>query len=285
MKYTNALNLPQAIVDAVKNDDYDSGNSFLTATQLNKPVQMVRLEKQYKDQIVEDISDNIYALMGKAIHYILEKAESVMIVEKRLYASVMGKQISCQLDRLALISENGGFTGKVQDYKFASIWQYIYGVNREYEEQLNIIAYILGRNEYKVSQLEIIMIFRDWQKSKAKYDKNYPQQQIAVIPVELWSAGKQEAFILNKIEKHESTDLFECTQEERWNKGDKWAVMKKGNKKAKKLCMSRDDANEWIIDKVPDIDKTKYYIEHRPGENIRCENYCSVKTWCPQYNK
>lgn len=279
MKYTNKLKLPQAIVEAVKNDDYDAGDSFLTATQLNKPVQMVRLEKQYADQIVEDISDNIYALIGKAIHYILEKSESVMPVEKRLNATVAGKKISSQFDRYALITKNGGFSGKVQDYKMASIWQYIYGVNREYEEQLNIIAYILGRNEYPVSELEIVMIFRDWQKSKAKYDKQYPQQQIAVIPVKLWSYEEQENFIADKIAKHEVEECPECTPEERWNKGDKFAVKKTGNKTAYKVCNSEAEAKEWMKNNKGDM------IEHRPGENTRCKSYCRVSFCCDQYKR
>jgi hypothetical protein len=278
MQYTNKLNLPQAIVEAVKNDDYDSGDSFLTATQLNKPVQMVRLEKQYANQIIEDISDNIYALMGKAIHYILEKAESVMPVEKRIYTEVLGKKISCQLDRLALISKDGGFTGKVQDYKFASVWQYIYGLNKEYEEQLNIIAYILTRNGYKVNELEIIMIFRDWQKSKTKYDKSYPQEQVAVIPVKLWNQDKQEKFITDKIQQHESKDCPQCTQEERWNSGDKYAVMKKGNKKALRVLNTEAEAYLWIED-----NKKGDYIEIRKGENKRCDSYCKISKWCSQY--
>jgi len=283
MHYTNKLNLPQAIVEAVKNDDYDSGTSFLTATQLNKPVQMVKLEKQYKDQIVEDVSDNIYALIGKAIHYILEKAESVMITEKRIYTVVMGKQISCQLDRLALISDKGGFTGKLQDYKLTSVWQYIYGVNKEYEEQLNIIAYILGRNSYKVSQLEIVMIFRDWQKSKAKYDKNYPQQQIAIIPVKLWTYEEQEKFIHDKIVKHEHKDNFGCTKNETWNRGDKWAVMSRNRKKAFKVHNSLEDAEKHLKDAL--YSHPAAYIEYRPGENIRCNSYCKVNIWCPTYNE
>lgn len=276
MKYTNKLGLPESIYQAIVNDDYDSGNSFLTATQLNKPVQMVKLEKQYEDQIVEDISDNIYALMGKAIHYILEKAESVMIVEERLYAVVMGKQISCQLDRLALITKDGGFTGKVQDYKFASIWQYIYSNNQEYEEQLNVIAYILGRNGYKVSDLEVIMIFRDWQKRKAQYDKNYPQQQVAVIPIKVWTYAEQENFIHNKIVQHES-GKFECSDKERWNDGDKFAVMKKGKKKALRVFDNYEDAADMITMGKGEI------IETRKGENKRCDNYCRVAFVCSQY--
>ena len=281
MKYTNKLNLPQAIVEAVKNDDYDSGNSYLTATQLNKPVQMVKLETEHRDEIIEDISDNIYALMGKAIHYILEKAESVMIAEERLYAIVKGKIISCQLDRLALITKDGGFTGKVQDYKFASIWQFIYGDKQEYEEQLNVIAYILNCNGYKVSDLEIIMIFRDWQKSKAQYDKNYPQQQVAIIPVKLWAYAQQESFIIGKMNKYENNE-FECTAKERWNSGDKYAVMKKGNKKALRVLDGELEAMAWVDEHHS---KTKNLtIEKRKGENKRCENYCKVKKWCKQYN-
>lgn len=278
MKYTNNLKLPQPIYDAIANDDYNPGNSDLTVTQLIQPIQMTKLQIEHKDELIEDISDNIYALMGKAIHYILEKAESIMPVERRLYMSVNDFTISGQFDRIALISKNGGFTGKVQDYKFTSVWEWIYGLNKEREEQLNCLACLLNVNRYKVNQLEVVMIFRDWQKSKAQYDKSYPQQQIAIIPVKLWSIDDQLAFIDKKAQQYKANEYSDCTQEERWNKGDKYAVMKTGRKTALRVFDGLEKAQKWMDD-----NQKGDGIDIRKGENKRCELYCNVKNFCPQY--
>jgi hypothetical protein len=280
MQYTNKLKLPQAIYDAIVNDEYDRGESDITVTQLIQPVQMTKLQMQYKDQLVEDIADNIYALMGKSIHYILEKAESIMPVEKRLYVDIDGIKLGGQLDRLALISKDGGFSGKVQDYKIASVWEYIHGLNKEKEEQLNCLAYILNQNNYPVSELEIVMIFRDWQKSKAKYDKDYPQQQIAIINIPLWPEGKQKNFIEHKIFLFNSKNMFECTDNDRWATNDVYAVKNSKQKKALKLFDNYEDAADYVSANVK-ADS----IETRKGENKRCDSYCNVKDFCPQYAK
>jgi hypothetical protein len=280
MQYTNKLKLPQAIYDAIVNDEYDRGESDITVTQLIQPVQMTKLQMEYEDKLVEDIADNIYALMGKSIHYILEKAESIMPVEKRLYIDIDGVKLGGQLDRLALISKDGGFSGKVQDYKIASVWEYIHGLNKEKEEQLNCLAYILNQNNYPVSELEIIMIFRDWQKSKAKYDKDYPQQQIAIINISLWPIDNQKAFIEHKIMHFQSDYIFGCTDNDKWATNDVYAVKNNKQKKALKLFSNYEDAADYVSANVK-ADS----IETRKGENKRCDSYCNVKDFCPQYAK
>jgi hypothetical protein len=279
MKYTNKFNLPESIAQAIINDDYNSGKSDITVTQIISPVQQVRLQKQYADQLQEDISENIYALIGKAIHYILEKAENTMPVEKRLFTEINGWKISGQFDRLALITQDGGFSGIIQDYKIVSIWEFIYGLNPERETQLNLLAYLLILNNYKVSKLQIVMIFRDWQKSKAMYDKDYPQQQIGIINVPLWPIEKMEAYLESRIKLFQSENIPECTQEERWNKGDKYAVMKKGGKRALRVFDNSEEAADMVSEGNGDI------IEIRKGENKRCENYCNVKDFCPQFKR
>ena len=64
MTLTNKFNLPSPIVRAVENDPYSSGDSDLTTTQFTSPIQQVVLKKRYKDQIVEDVADKIWALLG-----------------------------------------------------------------------------------------------------------------------------------------------------------------------------------------------------------------------------
>jgi hypothetical protein len=62
-----------------------------------------------------------------------------------------------------------------------------------------------------------------------------------------------------------------------WERPSKFAVMKKGQKKAVKLCDTEWNAEEYIGD------NKGLYIELRPGERTRCKSYCIVQNHCPQY--
>src|SRR5258706_69449 len=67
---TNKHGLPDAIVRAVLNDPYDRGDADFTVTQLLQPPQLARLTQA--NPIPEDVSDRIWALLGHAVHVILE---------------------------------------------------------------------------------------------------------------------------------------------------------------------------------------------------------------------
>lgn len=285
MRYTNNANLPQPIYDAIVKDDYDKWEANISVTELINPIQIYYLRKKYKDQIIEDVSDKIFALMGTAMHNILEQADVSAVTEKRLFIEVNDWVVTGQFDRLCMISKDGGITGLLQDYKFCSVWENIYGLKPDRIKQLNMYAYLINQNGYKCSKLQIVQIFRDWQKSKAKYDPQYPQQQVAVIDVPLWSEEKQREYIHRRIELFQQAEkgiIPVCTDEERWYTGDRWAVMKKGNKTAKRVLNTIEEAKQWK--EMNDKDGTMY-LEYRPGEAKRCDSYCDCRDVCPQYNK
>ena len=280
MQYTNHLNLPQPIVDAVVNDEYDAGKSDISVTSLISPPQKVALEKQHKDKISKDVSEEIYALMGKSIHNILEKADTSDLKEQRLYTDVNGWRVSGQFDRIN-VSNNC-----LQDYKMASVWEYIYGIKEERIQQLNCYAHLVRENmSIDIEKLEVIFIFRDWSKSKAKFDKDYPQHQIAVLEIPLWEPDHAKAFIELKVAQHQNAqdDLnmreLKCTDEERWKEPTKHALMKPGRKRAVKLYDTAEEAEE-----ARSQDKSlEFYIETRHGTPKRCEDYCHAALFCSQY--
>jgi len=103
MKLTNRTGLPQPIVDAIKADTYSRGEADISVTQLIDPPQKVWLEEQHADEIEQDVSDLIYILFGKLMHELLEKAETLMPAEKRLFAKCGGWTISGGMDRIALM--------------------------------------------------------------------------------------------------------------------------------------------------------------------------------------
>lgn len=289
---TNNSGLPIAIVNAIKNAEYDRGLSDITVTQLIAPPRKVALETQYKDEIEEDVADLIFALLGSAVHYILEKANLEGLVEERLYADVKGWKVGGQVDHL---SKDGILT----DYKVMSVWEAKHGLKDEKEQQLNLLAELARENGYAVNGLQIVSIYRDWSKSKARYG-DHPKEQIEVHNITLWGEKQAKEFMNDRVSAHQKARMIlpECSDSERWMDEPTFAVMKKTNKRALRLMPTLEEAQKWAADnklgevslfdtgteKVQIFDPIKgVYIERRENPPRRCLDYCAVSQWCEQW--
>ena len=67
---TNRLNLPETLVNAVKYDTHKQAGSISVTTLLDAP--LIRFLKSQNDW-ESDVTDNLYALLGTALHNILER--------------------------------------------------------------------------------------------------------------------------------------------------------------------------------------------------------------------
>jgi hypothetical protein len=284
MKITNKLGLPLAIVEAVTNNSYSRGESDFTATQLIEPSRIFTLKRKHEDELEEDASSLIYSLQGQSIHTILERAaknlkEAGLIAEERFYITLKGKKIGAQIDIY------DPKTGILQDYKVTSVYSVKDGPKEEYAQQMNIQAEIMRQNGYTINKLQIVAILRDWSKGEYERDEygTYPEHQVKVLDVPLISSEEVIDFILSRIESHQEAtiNLPLCTKEERWAKDDKYAVIKKGQKKAYRLT----DTNEAAIMILESLEKEKYEVIKRPGVSTRCNLYCPVANFCDQYKK
>ena len=281
MELTNKLNLPEPIENAIVASDKSYKDSYtqsadISVTQLLQPPQIVRLNRVHADELVEDVSDRIWALLGQSVHQILENGASDNdLVEERFYATYMNNWVLAgQVDRYDLA------TGILQDWKLCSVWEHIGGLRPEREEQLNCLAHLLRVNGHDVQHVEIVSLYRDWSMGQAKRGGNYPQQQVEVHRLPLWSEADQEFFINERIRMHRAAlggNVLPCTPEDQWARDQKWAVMQKGKKRALKLHDNLIDANQH----AHRLDNCT--VEERPGERVRCENYCGVRDFCPQY--
>lgn len=267
MKLTNRANLPQAIVSAVSNDGYSRGKSDISVTQLIDSPLIRHLRQEHKEEIEEDVSDRIWALFGQVVHGILERANTTGMVEQRLFGTVNEKIISGQFDHL----ENCILT----DWKLTSVWAVVYG-KAEWGRQLNVLAYLCRLKGLEVKQLQIIALLRDWSKSKVEPDGNYPATQVVTIPIEMWTPERQTEYVNECLTAH-FINLPQCSDEHRWKKDDTWAVMKKGRKSALRVLASEPEAIEWKEANGGDD------LVKRPGSFTRCESYCNVRQWCPNY--
>lgn len=288
---TNNDGIPEIIVRAIEGNLYKGSKleRFASATSILKPNKIFVLEKRHGFEISEEASSMIWSLMGSAMHTVLEKAliniknffkNRKVICEASLLTRIDGEIITGHPD----LYENG----VISDYKFTSVWSYIYKSGwKEYEAQLNIYALMFREEGFKISQVQNIFIFRDWSATKAKFEHSYPKKQIEVKIHPLWMTESTIDFLTKRINSLKSSlelsddDIPSCTQEERWQNDTKFAVKKKGLKKASKLCKTADEACSFILSQSGR--KEDYTVEKRIGVPRRCIDYCSVNKFCNFY--
>lgn len=275
MQITNKLGYPEALVRAVELDPYSRGDSDYSVTQLLKPPRIVALEALHRHELVDDVSDRIWPLFGQIAHLILERANMADLVEKRFSAVFKGKKVSAQVDNLSLVND------LLTDWKFATVWKFLPGkpVEPDWVAQLNMQREILLRNGLSANKLQIVGLLRDWSKSEASRNSDYPQKGVITQPVEVWERERTVAFIEERIGLMEQakSSLPLCTPEERWARQDIWAVMRGDRAIRMGLCFTEKAA----IELQAKNDGTR--IEFRPGQSPRCDFYCSVSKYCTQY--
>jgi hypothetical protein len=268
---TNVHNLPAAIVAAVQNDPYVGGGDISTTKLIDSPRVRV-LGGKHKDQITVDVSERVWALLGQAVHTILERAglrQEGMVVEERLYANVDGWQVSGQVDSMHLEMQ------KLSDYKVTTVWKK--GGSDGWTRQLNVLRWLAHQNGHTITTLEVIGIFRDWRKSEALRDPSYPQSAIQTIHVPLWTLEEAEDYVRERVAIHRAASNgidIQCTDEERWMSPSKFALMKDGAKRAVRVADRAEDLGEA---------GEGYSIVERKGEAKRCQMYCDVSAWCTQW--
>ena len=288
MKITNKFGLPDTIQRAIENDDYSKGDAYLSVTQLLNSPRIIQLRKKHWNKLTQDISDRIWALFGSAIHHVLEKGGSNKeLTEKRYFTEVNGWTISGQIDSLDLDS------GILRDYKTCKAYSLMTNddgeVKEEWVNQLNCYRYMLEEQEgIEVKALEIIAFIRDWSKYQSERSNRYPNQEVMVIPVPMWSKDETEKFLQERVRLHQKAlasykvtkKLPLCSDKERWMTDTKYALRKEGLTRAIKVYNSKEEIENDIGVTV----KEDQYIEERKGKSIRCEgNYCNVAEYCSQY--
>lgn len=286
MKITNKLGLPDMLVRAVERE-YEYRPKRYSITSLLDPDRVMMLKRRYNDEIEQDVSECIWMLFGTSVHYILEKGvenkkkENESVEEHLEYTFDSGYTLSGIIDHV---------DDYIDDYKVTSVWTVIYGSNNEHwKKQLQMGAYLYYK-EHGVwkDKGRIIAILKDWNKKEANKNIKYPALPTTTIEFDLGEPEEIENWIIERfkqvalLETLRDSELPMCSLEERFNKGDKYAIKKRTFKKAMKLHDTLDEAREHLINlerKYPG----EYEIEERPGEDIKCLNYCSCCKFCNHY--
>lgn len=278
---SNKLGLPQPFVDAARNKRVVVPNEYSCTTILKGTCEII-LSRRHYAEIDEDVVDRVWAIFGTAVHSILERGTETPSQLKENAISVdVGKY-----KLTGIFDLYDDCTGTVVDYKTAGTIKYQKQDFEDYRRQTLIYCWMLRQIGFDAHRAEIVMILRDWVKTKAKFDADYPDCQVQKVTFEFTDNDfesiehfiKEKFSVIDFASKLPDEQLIPCDKTERWHKDDSWAVVKDGNKKAYRVFYSEEEADELAMAMSA---KGKYHVEFRPGEDTKCEHYCAVRKWCP----
>ena len=294
---TNNFNLPSTVTLAfdLANAEYEAEMAawwaetwpgrdrakHLSCTTLIDSPYINWLEKKYPD-CPEDYADIYFSVLGTIWHKWLEgaarKDPTNAMVEHRFSVDVDGWIVSGKID-----IARGDLATKhctlLMDFKFSSFYRIQKAMKRgsaTFEAQLNTDCWLMRKAGWTVDAVAIGATSRDWTKRILKKENmNFWEE----IRFPLWGEDEQEAYVRERLALHQSTlaDMDKtppvCTDEERWIRDPKTAVMKQGIKNSRKNFDTTEEAQAWMDDQK---DKALMYLEDRPGGYPRCEEdgYC-----------
>ena len=280
MIITNKLNLPSPFVSLAQRDYVYKPNEY-RVTSLLKGIRETILERRHHKEIERDVSDMVWLLFGTAVHGILEKHQELghELKEERIKVPIGDYILSGQFD---LYNDE---TKIVTDYKTASVWKIIFGDFEDWRRQTLIYCLMLRKIGFDAQGGQIVAFLKDHSKRDAKIKSDYPQFPVQVVKFDFtdddfkeceeWLQARFEE--IAAAEKLPDDELPICTPDERFNSGDKFAVMKKGRKTALRVLDTMEEAEQWKAENGGDE------IQVRPGEDKKCLDYCAACEFCNYY--
>jgi len=309
MNYTNELNLPKPLVDAATSSYKYKKNRYSVTALLGGACEAI-LKRRHDSEITEDVSQRIWAVFGTAVHKVLQEAEATETQLQENWISIpitVKKNGNCDkegnpiepYEKVGNYELSGIFdlyddsTGTVTDYKTCATWKIIFGDFEDWRKQTLAYCWMLRSQGFDARRGEIVALIRDHNQRKANTEKDYPKHPVFKIEWDFKESDFEQmqldviswfSQIMDEEELPDS-ELEPCSPEQRWHRDDKWAVMRKGQKRAVKLFDTKEDAlgfMDWLANQASNKGKP-LYIEERRGEDTKCESYCSVAEFCPYY--
>ena len=275
MIITNKQRLPESLMNACQTEMHNKEGE-ISATTLLKGAKQIVLERRHWDELEDDVSNRCWALFGTAVHRLLEEQNPDAFTEERFAVEVGDKVVTGQVDLYDMVRS------EITDYKTSSVWKIVYKSFDDWRKQGLIYAWLMKQNGLEVKRCRFVAMLRDWSKTEAERNADYPKSQVYeyCFEVEKDDLDEIEGFIRDKVsevsnaEKYDDDKIEPCSAEERWEKPTTYAVMKEGRKTAVRVFDTKDEA-----DKLASTD-TKLSVVERKGQSVRCKDYCLCSKFC-----
>jgi hypothetical protein len=277
MKFTNINGIPESYVNVLTSGSHPPLIGRFSVTDLVGAPRQRMLKLLHWEELTQDVGDMLWMLLGKSVHYVLEGgAPDESLAEEKMIVQFQGATIVGIADLFHM--------GIIEDQKVTSVYSFLLGDKPEWEHQLNIYAWMYQAAGFDVMGLRINAILRDWQKSKAEREADYPPIPFQSVKVPFWGYADAEEYVKYRLALHRTAEnwpedqLDACTPEEMWERPTTYAVMKKGAKRALRVLTNMEEAEAWI-DLNAD-DPKKCTVEVREGIRAKCKDYCLVRDVC-----
>ncbi|HHT9135856.1 MAG TPA: hypothetical protein ACFYEK_01285 [Candidatus Wunengus sp. YC60] len=243
-KITNKNNLPDTIVKAVTYDTHHTVPGAVSVSALIDSPRIRMLKKKFDYE--EDVSDMLYALLGTAVHHVIERA-NISSIRQRAFTLVQetladeadptsknaGKWLEKKQNELfqedsewiteqTLSMEIDGYlicgtfdayhkpTKTLYDYKMCSTYAWTNDKSRaKWRQQTNIYATLLEDAGYPVEKIIVVALFRDWNSHGYGKSKDYPKSQLCEMELELRKPEKRMEFIKGRVKAHRDAETSE----------------------------------------------------------------------------
>lgn len=316
-KFINDSNIPLSMACWLASNSYDFNpkEKSLSATDFNKSIRQIILRNRvkantdYLDKDLVDISSLVKSKMGTAVHdaieqtWLNERVRSKALASlnypdgliKRIVVNPTKEELSddvipvyMEIRKEVVINGytiSGKFDfaaeGKLTDFKTTGTWKWnkLDKADEDYRRQGSIYR-LIHQDILSEDWLDIVFLFTDWSKGKAKSSKNYPQSPVMNHPVSLWSLEETKQFITNftnKLNQYKDVpepDLPLCSPEQLWQDEPTYKYFKNPAKltRATRVFTDFHEAmKQFVSDGSVGIVKTVY------GEAKSC-------LYCPAYN-
>lgn len=298
MKLTNNTGLPESIVKIAErciNSHPDMGERKFSVTEALKSVRQIVLARRYSSVIERDVQDTFSMWNGTAIHDMLEnslKGNPDWMTETRLempWSAITDSfTLSGEFDLLDIKNN------VLWDYKTTKIATI--DNNRKLKEdkwlrQLYLYAEMIEKvlKRPRPEKACILAMATDWSKRQVGLKAGYPDHPIQILEWDLNDESfrdKVKAAVSITMESAQhyldnpDEELPKCSMDDCWCNED-WAIMKKGNKRAKKVFSSEEAARDFLRN----MDSKEYRLYHRISDFNFCRYYCNYSEYCSQWKK
>ena len=296
MEIKNPKHLPEYFENAVKSGTYRPNPDTYSVTQLiGSPLIRTLLIERW-DELSENVEDRLWSLHGTALDEFVKKHSRWGLTNIKLRLKTLDGIVVGRPDYYNVL------THILSDLKETSVWNIQQNPNSvvgkrirlSWTCQLNTYDFMMYKlvPELKIDKLEAHGVGRDWRKNEKLRYNDYPDIPVQVLDIKRWTHDEQEQYIHLQLKDHIMHPNRECTEEEKWNKKDQYAVMQMNRKSAHRVLDTNAEALTWALEnkKATNEDgiikpKKNIYIQKRQGECVKCNSYCSVSSVCPYHNR